>query len=236
MKNSIDKVRNYRLTPSPEVWKRIEVELNKGKQSRRPVKPILWLGSAAAAVIILPLVFILLSKKEYTKNWVNNIETKTPIINDNLNIAKAILSQKNEKTPNVPTISKKSVSAEGASSLILTDNVVLPNLQSAYNTSNSERNNLQISLLDALPVSHVSSIHSDVKKEENIKLPTLQTLSSDEQRIQTKWLQLLAEELLEEKDSTLTERMLNITNRKTISLFQDNIKPALLHWYLSRKK
>ncbi|MFZ4543232.1 MAG: hypothetical protein ACOYOA_04220 [Saprospiraceae bacterium] len=234
-----DKLRDYKIQPSAKAWEKIENALDKEKKSSAAIIYFRWAAAASVAMLItsyalfnnIPLGAGVadLSGKEIKTDFVKDSSIQIPESRNNN--GGSLVNANSERIAAV----KNKFSVQGNTVALTTKNELSTqnNTVTAFeDKSYQSRNTAALASLNtAIPsVTHnrASTIYPD--------LPEFSTALLEDARIHRKWMNLLSEDLTEERDSTLTERALDLANKKTVTLFQSNIKPMLLDWYRSRIK
>ncbi|MFN2260629.1 MAG: hypothetical protein ABR595_01005, partial [Psychroflexus sp.] len=62
-----EKFKDFEASPSPELWKKLEAQLN-DKNKRRKILPIWWKAASVAAILALFFSIGLLNQSKFSKN------------------------------------------------------------------------------------------------------------------------------------------------------------------------
>ena len=225
-----DKLRNYNIQPGAEVWQRIEQSLEKEKSQKTTLYYRRYAAVAAAAVMA---IFVLLFSKENDNQSTSLVKLSHE--NNSLSSAKVEEDVKIQKR-----VKEK---AQGVTEIVA---IVKPEVETKLPSNDlsipkaigsSDRKivnpNERIAMEESLQSLPIGIKPLEIKANQNIPSLTASAIVSEthESRIQLKWLKLLSEELSEEQDSTFTERLLDLANKKSISIFESNVKPVIYKWY-----
>jgi hypothetical protein len=229
-----NKLIRYRIQPAPDVWSKIEAGLEKQQKRNNLTYLYRWASVAASLLIVVAVYFFSKQPSSTEISKKDGVADSTVIQKQRIETVEQVVKLK--ETENRLVEQKKATAVRQKKILVETQptttnyntNQDLPTVK--MNRGQKERALAFISPLSIRPVGSLARFSLPIEIWEH------PVALNNEQRIHAKWLKLISEEILEEPDSTLTERVLDLANRRTISVFQNNVKPTLVQWYRERIK
>lgn len=234
-----EQLRNYKIQPSAKPWERIEESLEAKQKAKPWFVYVRW--AAAASIIFIAVSYVYWKPSENdnlelvdTKNNIevpqqNSIiqpqnseaETQTIIVDKEKNSYKLILKNTNSNQSEQQSFVK---------------NDELPILQTTASQSiDKQPIRRPVESMIATLQPKIQTFDTQYNIPDQLNLPVISTELTESGNSYMKWKRFFMEEFNEESDSTITEKALNLANKKSVAFMKNNWKPAVAKWVKLKK-
>lgn len=241
-----EQLHNYKIQPSAKPWDRIEAELNAKHKPKPWIVYVRWAAAASVLVVLFSYPYWRISNNS------QDLTSVTPKIERNIDsTSKLEIKNQNTEVVNLTPEKAKENSEFKKSNFNNTNTEQTIRYKSNFNgmansnqvtnsnnlTNLTEKKQVSRPLEQEIAFLNYNMQTFDIQHNNpnQLNLPEFSNELTETASNYIKWKKFFMEDMNEESDSTLTERALNLANKKSVAFVKNNWKPAVAKWVKLKK-